>query len=364
MKILMFSADPRAFDTRSAFYGRLIEYSRLFEELHVIVFGARAPKATIGNNTFLWPVAPKIKFLEIIHAYRIGAHLLGKEPRAFVITTQEELSGLVGFFLKIRYGTPWQAQVHTDIMSDFYKNFSLKNRVRSFVNSIILPSASCLRVVSERIKKSLRLKQPVFLLPIYTSLEKYRGIRGRSYERKENLVFLMVSRLNPEKNIPLALEAFGELLKKYPHAVLHILGDGPMKKKLEIYTEQLKIRPSVTFLGWQDDVQKFLIEADVFLSTSWYEGFGLSVVEAAAAGLPIIMTDVGVAGELVKNDMSGLIVPPGDKNGLLRAMEKIAGDSLLRERLGQEARKATEALLSKGEYLEKFKESFLQCPKN
>lgn len=361
----MFSADPKAFDTRSAFYERLIEYGKLFNELHVIVFGASAQKETaLAKNIHLWSVYSKIRFLELARAYRLGARFLRDRPQDFIITTQEEFSGLVGFFLKIRYGTPWQAQVHTDIASPFYKSFSLKNRLRSLVSLLTLPFASCLRVVSERIKRNLRVKRPVFILPIYVSLHKYRELQNRSYNQKENFVFLMASRLSREKNIFLALEVFQEFLKKYPHAALHILGDGPMKNELEAHTEKLKIRPSVTFLGWQDDIQKFLIEADVFLSTSWYEGFGLSVVEAAAAGLPIIMTDVGVAGELIKSDISGLIVPPGDERRLLLAIENMAGNPLLRERLGREAKKATEVLLSRDQYLQKFKESFFLCGKN
>ncbi len=92
--------------------------------------------------------------------------------------------------------------------------------------------------------------------------------------------------------------------------------------------------------------------------TSNYEGWGLAAVEAASYGLPIIMTNVGCAGELIKDGVSGLVVPVGDQKKLTEAMGQLIVDKELREALGQNAAKSVRNLLNKEENLALYKKSF------
>ena len=100
-----------------------------------------------------------------------------------------------------------------------------------------------------------------------------------------------------------------ELIKKYPNTELWIVGDGLERKKLELEIAKYKLENSVKLFGWQNNPDEFYSQADAFLLTSNYEGWGMVVIEAADYGLPIIMTDVGCAGELIENEKSGLVVP-------------------------------------------------------
>ena len=77
-----------------------------------------------------------------------------------------------------------------------------------------------------------------------------------------------------------------------------IVGDGNKKKMLEKKAKDLGIEGSVVFLGWQNDVITYYKTCDIFLSTSWYEGYGLSLVEAHSLGIKVVSTDVGIAKEL------------------------------------------------------------------
>ena len=96
--------------------------------------------------------------------------------------------------------------------------------------------------------------------------------------------------------------------------MLHIVGSGPDEKKLKSYVARLGLEQHVVFHGYQSGyaLGMFYRECDAFLLTSDYEGWGMVIIEAAAAGLPIIMTDVGCAGEIIIHGESGLVVPPGE----------------------------------------------------
>jgi len=135
-----------------------------------------------------------------------------------------------------------------------------------------------------------------------------------------------------------------EVVKKYPSAELWIIGDGPEKEKLKLEIGNWKLEINIKLLGWQKDVASYYAQADAFLLTSNYEGWGLAVVEAASFGLPIIMTDVGCAGEVIINGQSGLIIEPGDKKKLAGAMLNLIEDEALRNKLGQGAATAIKNL--------------------
>jgi len=99
-----------------------------------------------------------------------------------------------------------------------------------------------------------------------------------------------------------------KVVEKYSQAELWIVGDGKQRQALK-HEVETRLIASVKFQGWQDDLDKFYNQADAFLLTSNSEGWGMVVVEAASFGLPIIMTDVGLAGEVIKDGESGIVIP-------------------------------------------------------
>ena len=160
------------------------------------------------------------------------------------------------------------------------------------------------------------------------------------------------------------IDALAEITKKFLQVELWIVGDGVERQYLEIKNQKLKIKNQIKFFGWQNDLEKFYKQADCLLLTSNNEGWGLAVVEAAAHGLPIIMTDVGLAGEVIKNGESGIVIPVGDRKALVEAMIKIIEDSGLRKKLGEGARKAIKTLPSKEETFALYKKSWELALKN
>jgi len=121
---------------------------------------------------------------------------------------------------------------------------------------------------------------------------------------------------------------------------------------------ELGITRYVKFLGWREDLDNYFNQADAFVLTSNFEGWGLAVIEAAGCGLPIIMTDVGCAGEVIKNSESGIVITAGDKHKLIEAMFKIIEDENLRKKLGANAKLAASRLPSEEQILELYKKSW------
>ena len=120
----------------------------------------------------------------------------------------------------------------------------------------------------------------------------------------------MVSRLEPEKQINLAIKALADLMIKSGNIGLVIVGAGSEERNLVSLVSELKLSNYVKFEGWQENIATYYKTADLFLVTSRYEGYGLTIIEAKACGLPIVSTNVGVAreaGAIIVEEQPGVI---------------------------------------------------------
>ena len=119
------------------------------------------------------------------------------------------------------------------------------------------------------------------------------------FEFTNKFVILSVCRLAAEKNLDLLIEAFGDLSGQYRELVLVIVGAGPEEKKLKAIAARLGLTDKVFFMGWQDEPSGYYKSADLMVITSASEGYNRTVIEAMACGCPIVMSDVGLAGEIL-----------------------------------------------------------------
>ncbi|MEK7520151.1 MAG: glycosyltransferase [Patescibacteria group bacterium] len=335
----MIGTDRNIFKEGSEARNRMVEYGTIVDELHIVVFSKRNDqilnqKIKISNNSFVYSTHSSSRFLYMLDAKRIAEGVIENwdlKIGNFVITAQDPFeTGLVGWLVARRYTLPLQLQIHTDFLSPYFAHESLLNRVRVFCAKFLLPRASCVRVVSERIKESLkndRLKTTPAVLPIFVDAEAICRAPVRTDLHAQypqfDFITLMASRLTKEKNIPLAVDAIREVVKKHPKAGLIIVGGGPEKERLKLLATRYSLLANIVFEPWTDDLVSYYKTADVFLLTSNYEGYGRTVVEALAAGCPVVMTDTGVAGDIVKNNENGFIVPVGDCAALVAALVKV-----------------------------------------
>lgn len=148
-----------------------------------------------------------------------------------------------------------------------------------------------------------------------------------------------VCRLDRPRDFPTLLRAFRAVVGKSAQARLLIAGDGPMRAEIESLIAALDLRREVRLLGWQKDVAAVYAAADVCaLTSSGWEAFGLSAVEAQAAGVPVVVTDVGGAREVLRPGESGFLVPACEPAELGDAILRVVEDPQLQAAMGRAGR--------------------------
>jgi glycosyltransferase involved in cell wall biosynthesis len=150
--------------------------------------------------------------------------------------------------------------------------------------------------------------------------------------------------LDEVKDIPTLLQAHASLLEKFPSIQLWILGDGPERESLERSAREGVRAGSVRFFGHRQDARNLLPALDVYVNSSTYEGVSLSIVEAMAAGRPIVATRTGGNPEVVSDAVTGILVPARDANALAASIESLVRDRDQAERLGAAGRKRAEEM--------------------
>lgn len=159
--------------------------------------------------------------------------------------------------------------------------------------------------------------------------------------RKEGtLTFISIGRLVGDKGINELVEAFAKINLQYPATRLIIVGSeekniDPLKPST---IEEIKRNHAIEAVGQQSDVRPWLAASDVFVLSSYREGFPNVVIEAGAMNLPSIVTDINGAREIIIDGRNGIIVPPRQTDTLRRAMELFVKDPGLAARLAAEAR--------------------------
>ncbi|QTA88363.1 glycosyltransferase family 4 protein [Desulfonema magnum] len=146
-------------------------------------------------------------------------------------------------------------------------------------------------------------------------------------------VVIFTGRLSPEKQIPHLLTLWPGVRQICPNALLLVAGDGPERAGLEQMAG-----PGVSFLGSVEDVSPYLQAGDIFVLPSAAEGLSNALLEAMAAGLPAIATDVGGASDVITHNENGWLVPPHDISALENAVITLSRDPESRVRLGYHAR--------------------------
>lgn len=360
MKVLMFSTDKTIFESGSQAQERMVAYGQLAERLFIVVLSKKLVKdqvLDISHNV-------KVYARSFWGAWRLGK--LFRNDNISLITAQDPFeTGLIGYWAVRDLKAKLQLQIHTDFLSQYFIKESLKNRFRVLLAKWLLPKANSVRVVSERIRSSLTAYglqlMAITVLPIFVDVQKIQSAPITVDLHKKypqfDFIILVASRLTKEKNIFLAIKATSEVIKINPKVGLIIVGDGPEESSLRLETRNSKLETNIIFEPWINDLPSYCKTADVFLNTSNYEGYGRTLIEAAAAGCPIITTDVGLVGDIINKDNS-LIIPVGDVKKLVVSTLKLIEDSHWRNELGRKAKEAAQKLDNKKVYLENYKQSW------
>jgi glycosyltransferase involved in cell wall biosynthesis len=175
------------------------------------------------------------------------------------------------------------------------------------------------------------------VIPLGLDLDPFLGLDQRRGGEDEDVVALYTGRLVPIKRVDLLLRALARARAAGARIRLVVLGDGERRPALERLAQELGIAPAVAFLGYRDDVLPYLAEADLAVLSSANEGTPVALIEAAAAGRPLVGTSVGGVPDVVAPG-AGLLADSGDEEGLAAALAELAGDSARRLEMGARAR--------------------------
>ncbi|MFZ3091289.1 MAG: glycosyltransferase [Nitrospirota bacterium] len=214
--------------------------------------------------------------------------------------------------------------------------------------------------VTEAIQNKFKLHSSrVFTIKNGVDLNAYRSSNNKEELRKElgiaedEKVIGIVANLKRIKNHILLLKAFDELVKNYMKVKLLLIGQGfendpeNTEAELRIFVDKNGLKEKVLFLGYRSDIPDLLNIMDIFCLTSFNEGLPISLIEAMAAGLPIVGTDVEGIRDTILHDKNGFLVKTDDIQGLKNVLYMLLKDESLRQRCGMKSR-----LLSKEYSLE------------
>ena len=148
-----------------------------------------------------------------------------------------------------------------------------------------------------------------------------------------------VARLEPEKGHETLLRAWVRVLHAVPRAKLMIVGEGSRLRRLRALAGDLQLPPNqVEFSGYHDDIAALTARFDIAVMPSYREAQGLAVLEAMAAGRPVVASGVGGITEMVQHERTGLLVPPADTDALAAAIVRLLAEPEAAERMGRAGR--------------------------
>lgn len=281
--------------------------------------GVPDPRAILRFKHVLDNLQPSI-----VHSHMVHANLLARVARLFVpipcvICTAHTI-----------YEGGWPRDLAyrvTDRLADVTTQVSEAGRER-YVNNRIVSDSRCI-VIPNGIDTTRYIPRPDVRYRVRRDL----GIREREF------VWISTGRLEAVKDHSTMLKAFNAIINSYPDMKLVLVGQGAKRPEIEDMIRSLGLHESVIMLGQRTDVPDLLNGADGFVLSSRWEGMPLALMEACAVGLPAVATNVGGNREVVRDGVTGYLVPAGDPEALAEAMQKLIFlPENVREQIGRAGR--------------------------
>ncbi|MCP4681810.1 MAG: glycosyltransferase family 4 protein [Desulfobacterales bacterium] len=290
----------------------------------------------------------KISPVQDLRAFFSLRRLLIREKPA-IVHTHTSKAGILGRWAAKTAGIP--VIIHTPHGHVFYGHFSnLISKIFLVLEKITSPITDIIVALTETERKDyikLKICAPDSILTIHSGVEidKYMAARVNIDEMKrslgldpQELIIGTVGWLLPVKGPMYLLKAMGLIWRSHPDTRLVFVGKGDLEEELRGEVFRMGASDKVKFLGWRDDIPEIMQLIDIFVLPSMNEGMGRVLVEAMAAGKPIVASSVGGILDLVEHGRNGLLVEPGDVNGLSSAIKELLTDKEMRKEMGKTGR--------------------------
>jgi len=278
-------------------------------------------------------------YFDVIAIFRIRKLL--KKYQVNILHCHEYKSDIYGFLATILSRVKKVTTVHGWLgIAKIKKN--IKSKIYEYVDATIRRKFDRVIGVSRRLCDLLIKKgcSPNRVKLVYNGLdfERFKVSNSNDDIRKElNLtrdvkIIGAVGRLSEEKGYKYLLEAAVQVIKVFPNTLFVIVGDGPLRDKLLKMASKLNIKNKVIFTGYRRNIIGYISAMDIFVSSSLWEGFGLSLIEAMILGKPVITTNVGIVPEFIENNRTGIVINTKNSIELAEAIKKLlSSEKQLRE---------------------------------
>ena len=222
-----------------------------------------------------------------------------------------------------------------------------KNRFGIYIDKLLASFTHGIICNSQKASESL-VKRYSFnakkIFTVHNGINVAGFLKKPSYNPKKKLVQKIVGavgRLQPVKNHRLFLDMAKIVSEKSDNNSIKfaIVGEGVLRNELEEYSQHLRIENKIVFLGERNDIPDLLQSMDIFVMTSLYEGMSNAIMEAMAAGLPVVATEVGGNSELVIDGETGFLCPSNDAMALADRVASLINSEKESERMGENGRK-------------------------
>lgn len=270
----------------------------------------------------------------------IGLSSLIKKNSVNIVHTHGYFASTFGRLASIVARTPVViTHIHTTYYGFKRRNILIERFLSLFTDKIVCVSQAVHKFVVEvegiNQKKTCLIYNGVGTSPLFED-HRDADINRKSFGfEKNDFVVIIVASLTPHKGHHVLIDAVRIALERHENLRLLIVGDGPLRDKLEAYVKELQLSSKMVFAGRRKDSTLLLKLADLFvLPSTEREGLGMALLEAMAEGLPVIGSNVGGIPEVIEDTVNGFLVAPGDSYGLAAAIEKLATDKVMRNRMG------------------------------
>lgn len=359
MHVLMISLDSTLVTKPDgAAHRRHIDYASRVDHLTIIVYtpvSYDVDVLTPTDHLTIIPTKSLSRFTFVADALRIARRIKAENPPD-IITTQDPFStGLVGWLLRNQSDAPLLVQNHCYFIDNdaWLQEQPLKNGLFNALGKFISIRADVYRTVNEHERDTYLARggqaERVFTQPLGTASgafsdpdpQEVAALRSQLGLTEANRVILWVGHPVPFKRVPILLDVFKRVLALDENARLMLIGDLNISKDdLPALMNELGIHDKVIAPGFVNhaDLPTYYGLADVYVMTSAYEGIPRVLMEASAAGLPLVGFDrVGVA-EVIEDGVNGYLLSEDDRDGMAQRLVELLHDRETAQHMGQVAR--------------------------
>jgi len=273
-----------------------------------------------------------------------------KNEKIDIIHSNGGIAGLAGSIISMLTSKNHILTIHNIYPQDYWtewtkqpENSKFKSFLGKMQEKIVLKSRyKVIHTVSELVKENLiklGVKKPIVVIPNVISISESQNVSTNPFQ------FVLISRLVFYKNVQVILKALKIVKKKYPNVSFTIIGNGPYRKTLEEIVDSLELRENVSFKGTiidEAEKNKLIASSQALLLPSYYESFGLVILEAFSQKKPAIVSDLKPLSEIVEHNKTGLVVPPHNEKEWAKTLEYALSHPEEIAKMGERGRKVLE----------------------